>query len=78
MEQLTKEEQQEVDYRQMVFPMRQFHKETGAVRVFFSLDEWLMHQKNYTEVNREVVSRDSRETPAELVKRGPGRPPKAA
>ncbi len=64
MEQLTKEEQQEVDYRQMVFPMRQFHKETGAVRVFFSLDEWLMHEKSYS--------------PDKSVRRGPGRPPRAA
>ncbi len=73
MEQLTKEEQREVDYRQMMFPMRQFHKETGAVRVFFSLDEWLMHERNYT-AEVKMVPRDSRETPAELVKRGPGRP----
>ncbi len=49
MEQLTKTEQQEVDYRQLTFPMRRFHKISGAVRVFFGLDEWLMHESNYVE-----------------------------
>ncbi len=68
MEQLTKEEQREVDYRQMVFPMRQFHKETGAVRVFFSLDEWLMHERNYS-AEKSVAKQDAVD-----FKRGPGRP----
>lgn len=58
---LSKAEQQEVDYRQIIFPMRQFHKQTGAVKVFFSLDEWLPQESKY-----------SPEKPA--LQRGPGRP----
>lgn len=50
-------QQRDTDLRQIVFPMRRFHKSTGAVKVFFGLDEWLIHERNYVEDKPELESK---------------------